>query len=148
MNIFRNIARLIIAPVFIFAGFVKLIDPLGLTYKLSDYFDAFHLDFLNPLAIGLAIVLSAAELLIGLNLFMKIRMKETAWALLMFMIFFTILTFIIALTNPVTDCGCFGDALILTNWQTFFKNIIFFIPTIVVFHQRDRFNQVFSPIFQ
>lgn len=148
MNIIRNLTRLLIAPVFIFAGFVKLIDPLGLTYKFSDYFEAFHLDFLNPLALILAIVLSATELLIGLNLLMKIRMKETAWALFIFMIFFTILTFVIAITNPVTDCGCFGDALILTNWQTFFKNIIFMIPTIIVFHQRNKFNQVFSPVIQ
>ena len=148
MTIIRNLARLLIAPVFIFAGFVKLIDPLGLTYKFSDYFEAFHLDFFKPLAIVLAIALSATELLIGMNLLMKIRMKETSWALLIFMVFFTILTFIIALTNPVTDCGCFGDALILTNWQTFFKNIIFFIPTIIVFHQRNEFNPGFSPIVQ
>ena len=148
MNIIRNIARLIIAPVFIFAGFVKLIDPLGLVYKFNDYFEAFHLDFLNPVAKVIAIVLIAAELLIGLNLFLKIRMKETSWALLIFMVFFTVFTFIIALTNPVTDCGCFGDALILTNWQTFFKNIIFLIPTLLVFHQRNQYNQIFSSVFQ
>lgn len=148
MNIIRNLARLLISPVFIFAGFVKLIDPLGLTYKFSDYFVAFHLDFLNPLALVLAIVLSATELLIGTNLLLKVRMKETSWVLMIFMVFFTILTFIIAITNPVSDCGCFGDALILTNWQTFFKNLIFLIPTLIVFNQRDKFNQVLSPLVQ
>ena len=148
MSILRNVARLLMASVFIFAGFVKLIDPLGLTYKFSDYFEAFHMDFLNPLALILAIVLSALELLIGLNLLLKIRMKETSWALLIFMVFFTCLTFVIAITNPVTDCGCFGDALILTNWQTFFKNIIFFIPTLIVFKQRERFIEIISPLIQ
>ena len=148
MNIIRNLARLLISPVFIFAGFVKLIDPLGLTYKFSDYFVAFHLDFLNPIALVLAIALSATELLIGTNLLLRIRMKETSWALMIFMVFFTILTFIIAITNPVSDCGCFGDALILTNWQTFFKNLIFLIPTLIVFYERDKYNQIFSPLVQ
>jgi uncharacterized membrane protein YphA (DoxX/SURF4 family) len=144
MNIIRNIARLLIAAVFIFAGFVKLVDPLGLTYKFGDYFEAFHLGLLTPIALILSILMSAAELLIGLNLLLKIRMKETSWALLIFMLFFTLLTFFIALTDPVKDCGCFGDALILTNWQTFFKNIIFLIPTLIVFNQRNHFIQVFS----
>jgi hypothetical protein len=72
-------------------------------------------------------------------------MKVTAWALLIFMGFFTVLTFILALTNPVTDCGCFGDAIILTNWETFFKNLIFMVPTIIVFHQREKFEGLFKP---
>ncbi len=148
MSIIRNIARLLMASVFIFAGFVKLIDPLGLTYKFSDYFEAFHIGFLEPMALILSIILSAVELLIGLNLLLKVRMRETSWALLIFMIFFTLLTFIIALTNPVTDCGCFGDALILTNWQTFLKNLIFLIPTLIVFSQRNHFIEVFSPLAQ
>ncbi len=145
MNLLRNLSRLLIAPVFIFAGFVKTIDPLGFTYKFTDYFEAFGMDFLAPLALGLAILLSSAELLIGTLLLLKIRMKETAWALMIFMVFFTILTFVIALTNPVTDCGCFGDALILTNWQTFFKNIIFLVPTLIVFLQRRQFYRGFNP---
>lgn len=148
MRFLRNFARLLIAPVFIFAGFVKLIDPLGFTYKFTDYFEAWQLDFLIPLAFGLAILLSAAELMIGTLLLFKIRMKETAWALMVFMGFFTLFTFIIALTNPVTDCGCFGDALILTNWQTFLKNLIFLVPTILVFYERQRFYEGFSPAIQ
>jgi uncharacterized membrane protein YphA (DoxX/SURF4 family) len=148
MKLIRNIARLIIAPVFIFAGFVKAIDPLGLTYKFSDYFDAFNMEFLGPAALVLAILLSTAELLIGINLLLKLRMKETAWALFVFMVFFAVLTLVIAITNPVTDCGCFGDALILTNWQTFFKNIIFMVPTLIVFAGRNKYIQSFSPLIQ
>jgi uncharacterized membrane protein YphA (DoxX/SURF4 family) len=139
IKLIRNIARFLIGLVFIFSGFAKAIDPLGSAYKFTDYFDAFHMGFFTPLSLVLAILLSTAELLIGLNLFLKIRMRESAWALLIFMSFFTLLTLISALTDPVTDCGCFGDALILTNWQTFIKNLIFFIPTIIVFQQRNQF---------
>ncbi len=148
MTIIRNIARFIMGTVFIFSGFVKAIDPLGSTYKFQDYFDAFGWDFLSPLALVLAILLSSAELIIGLCLFFKIKMKVTAWALLLFMSFFTVLTFVIALTNPVTDCGCFGDAIILTNWQTFYKNLILFIPTFLIFHQRNHFIQIFKDLVQ
>lgn len=140
MKTVRIIARLIIAPVFIFSGFVKAIDPLGSTYKFTDYFTAFGLEFLSPLAFALAIILSTTELLIGLNLLLGNLMRLTSWLLLIFMSFFTILTLIVALTNPVTDCGCFGDALILTNWQTFWKNIVLMVPTAIVFIHRNKFN--------
>ncbi len=148
IKIIRNIARFIMGIVFIFSGFVKAIDPMGSTYKFLDYFDAFGLHFLSPLALVLAILLSSAELIIGLCLFLKIRMKQTGWALLLFMSFFTLLTLYSALTNPVTDCGCFGDAIILSNWQTFFKNLIIFIPTLIVFQQRNKFLSFFKPVVQ
>ena len=94
VKILKNIARFLMGIVFIFSGFVKAIDPLGSTYKFQDYFDAFGIEFLSPLALVLAILLSSAELVIGLCLFFKIRMKETAWALLLFMSF-TIVMFVI-----------------------------------------------------
>jgi uncharacterized membrane protein YphA (DoxX/SURF4 family) len=139
VKLIRNISRFLISLVFIFSGFVKAIDPHGSAYKFSDYFDAFGLDFMSSSTLILAILLSSSELLIGLCLFLKIRMRETAWALMIFMSFFTILTLYNAITNPVTDCGCFGDAWILTNWQTFFKNLFFLIPSVIVFHQRNHF---------
>jgi uncharacterized membrane protein YphA (DoxX/SURF4 family) len=145
MRLLRNVSRYIIAVVFIFSGFVKAIDPLGSMYKFNDYFDAFHMDFLNNLSLVLAILLSSTEIVIGLCLFLKIKMKEVAWALFIFMGAFTVLTLILALTNPVSDCGCFGDALILTNWQTFYKNLIFLVPTLVVFFERNRFRHSFKP---
>lgn len=145
LKIIRNTARYLISIVFIFSGFVKAIDPLGSHYKFSDYFEAFGLGFLGPLSLSLAVLLSSAELLIGLCLFFKVRMRTSSWALLLFMIFFTILTLIIALTDPVSDCGCFGDALILTNWQTFFKNLIFLVPTLIVFRERNNFQLSFIP---
>lgn len=133
-------SRLLAGLVFVFSGFVKAIDPAGSAIKFDEYFAAFNLDFLAFSALPLAILLSSAELMIGLNLLAKIRIRFTAWLLLIFMIFFTILTFILALSNPVTDCGCFGDAIKLTNWQTFFKNVVLFFPVIVVFIYRNRYS--------
>lgn len=148
MRIFRNVSRILIALVFIFSGFVKVIDPLGFAYKINDYFEAFGMGFLSSFSLFFSIIMCTAELLIGLNLLLKIRMKMTAWALFLFMCYFTVFTLITAITNPVTDCGCFGDALIITNWQTFFKNLIFMIPALVVFLQRENFDDVFSTSVQ
>jgi len=142
MKVFSLVSRLIMGVLFMFSGFVKAIDPLGSAYKFTDYFTAFGLDFLAPLSLALAIFLSAFELVLGLVLILGYQKKITYWVLLFFMSFFTLLTFILALTNPVHDCGCFGDALILTNWQTFFKNLVFMVFTLVLFSQR---NQVRNP---
>ena len=139
MKIVRLISRLFIGAVFSFSGFVKAVDPLGSTYKFQDYFEAFNLDILSPVALPLAILLSTTELVIGINLITGMSMKITSGFLLAFMFYFTILTFYIAVKNPVTDCGCFGDALILTNWQTFWKNIIFIVPAIFIFCQRNKY---------
>ena len=145
MSTIRFISRIITAAVFIFSGFVKVIDPLGFGYKLSDYFEAFGFDFLMGLSNVIAMLVCAGELLIGLCLLFGLRMRQTAWALLLFMTFFLVLTLIVALTNPVTDCGCFGDAVILTNWETFFKNVILMLPTLVVFFGRRGFSQRYIP---
>ncbi len=132
------LSRIFVGLVFVFSGFVKAVDPSGFAIKIDEYFVAFHLNFLSVLAMPLAILASAAELMIGLNLITGIRLKFTTWLLMAFMSFFTILTLILALTNPVSDCGCFGDAIILTNWQTFGKNIILLIPTLALFIFRNK----------
>lgn len=146
MKAVRIVSRILIGIVFIFSGFVKSVDPLGTTYKFIDYFDAFHISFLADLALPFAIAQNVLEIIIGINLLFGLRMKITSWVLLIFMSFYLVLTFVIAILNPVTDCGCFGDALILTNWQTFWKNILFFVPTLIVFFQRDKFKRAYKPI--
>ncbi|MCB2195837.1 MAG: DoxX family protein [Bacteroidetes bacterium] len=140
MKTLNNISRFIVGIVFIFSGFVKAIDPLGSTYKFVDYFEAFGLDSLSVLALPLAILLSSLEFVIGFSLLFATRKKLTSWALLVFMSFFTILTLILAIYNPVTDCGCFGDAIIMTNWQTFWKNVFLMIFTIILFINRNKFE--------
>ncbi|MDR1416528.1 MAG: DoxX family protein [Prevotellaceae bacterium] len=135
-----TICRLLVGLVFVFSGYVKAIDPLGSTYKIVDYFEAFGLSFLEPFALQIGVLQNAAELAIGLCLIMGIRMKVASWALMLFMSFFTALTFILAIFNPVSDCGCFGDAIKLTNWQTFFKNLVLFVPTLIIFSARGKYR--------
>ena len=139
-------ARILLGLTFIYSGFVKSIDPWGSTYKFIEYFTAFNMEWMQPLAFVLAIVQNAVEFVIGVTLVLGLRMKETAWGVLLFMGFYTPLTFILALTNPVTDCGCFGDALILTNWQTFYKNIAFMALAIIVFVYRKKYIPAYSPV--
>lgn len=146
MKTIMFISRLFAGLVFVFSGFVKAVDPMGSAIKFEEYMLAFHLDFFALTSLPLAIALSAAELMIGLNLLTGIRMRLTAWLLMTFMSFFTLLTFVLALTNPVSDCGCFGDALKLTNWQTFWKNVILFLPTLVVFFQRRNYRPFGTPL--
>jgi len=137
--------RLLLGAVFVFSGFTKGVDPLGTMYKLEDYFSAFHLNVLAPYALVLSIVLNGAEFLMGIALLTGVWMRFTAWMALLFMTFFTVLTFVLALYNPVSDCGCFGDAVVLTNWQTFFKNLVIIVPAIVVFIHRRSFESSLTP---
>jgi uncharacterized membrane protein YphA (DoxX/SURF4 family) len=140
MKITRFLSRILTGLIFVFSGFVKALDPIGSSIKFSEYFEAFHMGILIHMALPLAILLSAVEFMIGLNLLAGLRMKFTAWVLILFMSFFTVLTFILALSNPISDCGCFGDALKLTNWQTFLKNTVLLIPAVIVFLNRNRLS--------
>ncbi len=121
-----NIARIILAVVLIFSGFVKAVDPLGTQYKLIDYLTAMHLQALTPdfLTLGASVILSAVEFGLGICLLFAIRRRTTTILTLLMMAVMTPLTLWLAIANPVSDCGCFGDALVLTNWQTFGKNIV------------------------
>ncbi len=132
-TIITAIARTLLGLTFIFSGFVKAVDPLGTTYKIEDYLSAFaeYGGALAPLfenALVLAQVaafaLIAFEFTLGVMLVCNLWQRVSAWITLIFMCCVTPLTLWIALSNPVSDCGCFGDALVLTNWQTFWKNIV------------------------
>jgi uncharacterized membrane protein YphA (DoxX/SURF4 family) len=142
----KHIARILLGLTFIFSGFVKGIDPWGFAYKLTDYFNAFHLPWLTGLAFTLSILVVAAEFFMGVAFIFNFFIRLTSWLMLAFMLFFTGLTFVLALTNPVTDCGCFGDALIITNWQTFYKNIVLLALAIFVFVQRKNFRSKNGPL--
>jgi uncharacterized membrane protein YphA (DoxX/SURF4 family) len=146
-NILTFVSRLVLGIVLIFSGFVKGVDPLGSTYKFTDYFNAFNIGFLEPLALALAIALAATEFIIGVSLLFRFRYQLSVWAVLVFMSFFTVITLILALTNPVSDCGCFGDAIIMTNWQTFFKNLILIPFVLHIFWFRASRQDSFKPLF-
>jgi uncharacterized membrane protein YphA (DoxX/SURF4 family) len=134
--------------VFIFSGFVKGVDPLGSTYKFVDYFNAFGTSWANQLAFVLAIVLALAEFGVGVALVLNYRMKIFSWLATIFMAVFLPLTFWIAIKNPVTDCGCFGDALVISNWETFYKNIVLTALAIVVLVFRNQYNNKFNFLLQ
>ncbi len=140
MKILREIIRILLGLTFTFSGFVKAIDPLGSTYKFTDYFNAFGTEWASALSFILAIILSLAEFSIGVALLLNYRIKIVSWLSLLFMAFFLPLTLYIAIKNPVTDCGCFGDALILSNWNTFYKNIVFTAFAIFVFIYRFKYE--------
>jgi uncharacterized membrane protein YphA (DoxX/SURF4 family) len=140
MKILRIFSRIFVGLVFIFSGYVKGIDPLGFTYRLEDYFQVFGIPWALPFALYLTIFLCTVEFVIGISLLFNLWIKGSAWALLGMMIFFICLTFFDAVYNLVPDCGCFGDAIKLTNIQTFLKNILLMIFVIPVFAGRKQFK--------
>jgi hypothetical protein len=144
MKIIKSVIKIFIGLVFIFSGTVKAIDPLGSAYKFHDYFEAFNLGFLNKLSLPLAVLLCTIEFVAGFSVITGIRQKRGIWVVLFLLAIFTPLTLILALTNPVSDCGCFGDAIHLTNWQTFGKNIILSAAAIVLYTWMKQVKQRFK----
>ena len=141
-----SISRTLLGLVFIFSGAVKAIDPLGTVYKIEDYLKAFGGFFteLLPLAEVAAWGLIILELLLGVCMLLNIRTQWTSWLALLFYLVMTPLTLYIALTNPVSDCGCFGDAIVLTNWQTFWKNVVLITLAIILVSLRKHTRQLWS----
>ena len=131
-KIIAEICRIILGATFIFSGAVKAVDPVGGALKMEDYFAAFGLSFFNPIALFASINLSAVEFLLGACILAAIYRKFTTMCMVAFMAFMTLLTLYLAIFNPVHDCGCFGEAIIITNWETFFKNFLVLFPASVV----------------
>ncbi|MFZ2286857.1 MAG: BT_3928 family protein [Bacteroidales bacterium] len=137
MKNLTQIARILTGLVFVFSGFVKGIDPMGTAFKLNDYFTAFSIEFLDVLSVPLSITLCLVEFITGMMLLSGSMIRLASWMAALFMALFTPLTLILALFNPVSDCGCFGDAIHLTNWQTFFKNVVITLLVVFVFIRKD-----------
>ena len=121
-----NVCRFVLAATFIFSGYVKAIDPLGTLYKLKDYAAAMSLNGLLPdwVLVGVAIALGALEFALGVFMLFAVRRHAVSRITLAFMAAMTVLTLWIFVADPVKDCGCFGDALKLTNGETLLKNIV------------------------
>ena len=145
-RLIASISRTLLGLVFIFSGAVKAIDPLGTVYKIEDYLKAFGGFFteLMPMAEVAAWGLIALELLLGVAMLLNVRTQWTSWLSLLFYCVMTPLTLYIALTNPVSDCGCFGDAIVLTNWQTFWKNVVLIVLAIILVALRKHVRQLWS----
>lgn len=150
MKWLTNIILIIVGVIFIFSGIIKLNDPIGTKIKLEEYFEVFSQDFspyfhfFTPYSLAISIVLSVAEVVLGVNLLVRFQIKMTLWLLLAMIIFFTLLTFYSAYYNKVTDCGCFGDVIKLTPWQSFKKDVILLILIIYLITQRQKIGTLFS----
>ena len=136
------LARWAVGLVFLFSSFVKGVDPMGTTFKIQEYMTAWNIGSLTfewalPLAGVMSVAMICAEFVVGILLITNAYRRLSAWLLVLMMAFFTVTTLVDAVTNKVTDCGCFGDAVKLTNWQTFWKNIALDVPTVWIFLTRN-----------
>jgi uncharacterized membrane protein YphA (DoxX/SURF4 family) len=136
------VLRLLVGGLFIFSGLIKVNDPVGTAIKLEEYFDVFSNDiagffvYFKPFALHIGVVMVVAEVVLGVMLILGVKLKQTVAALALMILFFTFLTFYSAYFNKVTDCGCFGDAIKLTPWESFYKDIILLIMIGVLFFFR------------
>ncbi|GGK40710.1 MULTISPECIES: BT_3928 family protein [Flavobacteriaceae] len=150
MKLLVHLSRLIVSITFIFSGFVKLVDPLGSAYKFQEYFgaDVLNLEFLIPYALPFSIILILAEIVLGVMLLVGYLPKLTVWSLLAIISIFLFLTWYSAYYNKVTDCGCFGDAVKLSTWGTFYKNIVLIVFILILVkgykHIMPLFNLAFA----
>lgn len=149
VGIWTNACRFLLALVFIFSGFVKAVDPLGTQYKIQDYLEAFGWVALVPAFLPfLASVLQAmVEFCLGIYLLFGIRRRMTTLFVAVIMGVMTPLTLWLALSNPISDCGCFGDAVTLTNWETFGKNVLLLIAAVSVFKWGNRITPLVTKRF-
>lgn len=138
------VSRILLGMLFLFSGFVKGVDPMGTAYRLEDYFAAYGILWLSPVSIVFSFLLNAIELVLGGLLILNIKPRLTAGLTLGIMVFFTLTTWYDALYNPVPDCGCFGDAILLSNWQTFYKNLVINVPVLILFFNRSKIRSVYS----
>jgi len=146
MKILVHISRLFVGAMFIFSGFVKLVDPIGSQYKFEEYFgeSVLNLEFLIPYALPFSIVLILLEIMLGVMLLLGFKPKTTVWSLLGLTSLFLFLTWYSAYYNKVTDCGCFGDAIKLTPWETFWKNVILIGLIIVLLFRVKEIKEILS----
>lgn len=146
MGFIRWICRILFGLVFIASGFLKLIDPVGTSLQVAEYLHIMHLDLFSSLSVLMGIGLSVVEFTIGVSVLLSAKMKIVAWGALGMMIFFTPLTLYLAIFNPISDCGCFGEAIHFTNWGTFFKNIVLSAFAIVIFINRRLYVPIANSI--
>lgn len=138
------VCRIFVGVLFIFSGLIKINDPLGFSYKLEEYFDVLQIGLLSSFALSIAIILCSLEIILGFALLIGARAKSVAWGLLLLIIFFAFLTFYSAYFKVVQTCGCFGDAIPLTPWQSFSKDLVLLLLIIIIFIKRTTISPLFS----
>ncbi|MEZ7498047.1 DoxX family protein [Flavobacterium sp. Arc3] len=145
-NIITQFSRIFVGLLFIISGLIKLNDPVGFSYKLAEYFSepVFNIPFLVPFALGLALFLVIVEVVLGVMLLIGYKSKFTIGSLLLMIVFFTFLTFYSAYFDVVKDCGCFGDALHLTPWESFTKDIVLLFFILILFINQKLVKPLFA----
>lgn len=150
MKYFVQLCRIVVGVLFILSGLIKLNDPLGFSFKLEEYFSPAVLDlpFLEPYALAIALFVVILEVILGITLLLGYQIRLTLWTLLGTILFFTFLTFYSAYFNKVTDCGCFGDAVKLTPWESFSKDVILLVLILILIWGRKYLKPLGSPAFR
>lgn len=174
MKVLTGISRVLVGLLFIFSGFIKANDPIGFSYKLTEYYSIFGTGFLQHQEVLQAVLICVAEIVLGVCVLIGIRMRVTSWLLLGMIVFFSFLTGFTAIgnwfhENPdnsrtlwwagvlgfnareiyyMTDCGCFGDAIKLTPWQSFYKDLILLVLIVIIFIRRKHIRPFFAKIMQ
>ncbi|MCB4800157.1 BT_3928 family protein [Neotamlana laminarinivorans] len=148
MKILVSISRIFVGVLFIISGLIKLNDPLGFSYKLQEYFspDVLNLPFLEPYALAISVLVVVFEVVLGVFLLIGYKSKFTVWSLLLMIVFFTFLTFYSAYFDKVKDCGCFGDALKLTPWESFTKDVILLVFILILVIGKKYINPIFGKL--
>lgn len=147
MKIITSICRILVGVLFIISGLIKANDALGFSYKLDEYFTVFGTPWFSNFSVLLAMLICILEVGLGVALLMGYRMVLVSWLLLLLIVFFTFLTGYSAYFDVVKDCGCFGDALKLTPWQSFGKDVALLILILVIFPQRKKIKELISVKF-
>ncbi len=138
MKFLRTVCHLLPGLLYVVSGLLKLADPVGSSLIVGEYLNWMHLDFLDGLSKAIAIGLSCVEFTLGMALVTGLRRRETAWAAVILTSFFTVITILLVIFNPISDCGCFGEAVHLTNSQTLAKNLVLMLLLCPVFaHRKD-----------
>ena len=145
-----NLSRILVGVLFIVSGLIKLNDPVGFSFKLKDYFapEVLDLEIFIPFALLIAIFVVIFEVMLGTMLLLGYAKKFTIWSSLLMIVFFTFLTFYSAFYNKVTDCGCFGDAIKLTPWESFSKDIVLLVLLLIIYFGRNFIQPIFTTNLQ
>ncbi|MCA4900505.1 MAG: BT_3928 family protein [Bacteroidota bacterium] len=147
-KIIDQVSRFLVGGLFIFSGLIKLNDPVGTQIKMEEYFEVFTQDFSSlfhyfiPWSLEIGVAMIVLELALGVAILIYWRMNLTTWTLLLLMVFFTFLTGYSAILEKVTDCGCFGDAIKLTPWESFVKDLILMVFVLHLFWHRNKYKPV------
>ena len=142
-----SISRILVGVLFIISGLIKANDALGFSYKLDEYFVVFHMEFLNGAGLAIAMLICIFEVALGVALLVGYRMVMVSWLMLLMILFFTFLTFYSAYFDVVKDCGCFGDALKLKPWESFYKDVILLVLILIIFVKRKSIKPLIGDKF-